>query len=104
MNIQDERKETAKILGGKCYVCHKRWAKGFTFHHLFYRKRDRKYSDFPNSEAYNEYVLNVVRTEPDRFAILCIKHHRLVEILKSMKDEKLENLINVVLDSRGGMV
>lgn len=95
------RKEAAETLGGRCYVCNRPFGKGFSFHHIWYKETDKKYSDFKNNDSYNQYVLPIVNSEPERFALLCIRHHKMVEILKALKEDKFFRLINLVNHSRG---
>lgn len=83
----------------KCYVCHKKFGKWFVFHHKRYLTSDKIYSNFKDSYAYNEYVLPVIKSDPNRFTLLCRKHHKMVEILKSFKPERLDRLINIVKQS-----
>ena len=84
----------------KCYVCHRKFGKYFTFHHKRYINGDKIYSDFADTYAYNEYVLPVIRKDPNRFTLLCKKHHKAVEALKMFKPETLDRLIKVVRESK----
>jgi len=84
---------------GKCYVCGKKFGKWFVFHHKRYLNSDKIYSDFKDSYAYNEYVLPVIKRDPNRFALLCKKHHQSVEMLKKFKPENLKRLIKLVDES-----
>lgn len=101
-SVKKRKMETAKLFGGKCAVCHKRYGRGFTFHHIRYAVGDKKYSDFRSNEKYNEYVLGIVAREPNRFALLCQGHHRMVEMLKLLKHDKYERLLDLVKVSRRG--
>jgi len=84
---------------GKCYVCGKKFGKWFVFHHKRYLNSDKIYSDFKDSYSYNEYVLPVIKSDPNRFALLCKKHHQSVEMLKKFKPENLKKLIKLVDES-----
>mgnify|MGYP006111320409 CR=1 FL=1 len=84
----------------KCAVCHRKFGKYFVFHHKRYLNSDKIYSDFVNTYAYNEYVLPIVRKDPNRFALLCKRHHSTVEKLKMFKDDNFERLIKVTKESR----
>ena len=84
----------------KCEVCHRKYGKYFVFHHKWYLDSDKIYSDFKHTYAYNEYVLPIVKKDPNRFALLCKKHHKVVEILKMFKKENFERLIRVTKESR----
>jgi len=85
---------------GKCYVCGKKFGKYFLFHHKKYLNSDKIWSDFKDSWSYNLYVLPVIKSDPNRFALLCKKHHQSVEMLKRFKPENLERLIKLVKDSQ----
>lgn len=84
----------------KCAVCHKKFGKYFVFHHKRYINGDKIYSDFKDSWSYNEYVLPVIKKDPHRFALLCKKHHKLVEMMKMFKPENFERLVKVVRESK----
>lgn len=84
----------------KCYVCHRKFGKYFVFHHKTYINGDKIYSDFKDTYAYNEYVLPVIRNDPNRFALLCKKHHKVVEMLKMFKPENFDRLVKVVKESK----
>lgn len=84
----------------KCAVCHRKYGKYFVFHHKRYITGDKIYSDFKHTHAYNEYVLPIIKKDPNRFALLCKKHHKVVEMLKMFKDENFERLIKVTKESR----
>ena len=84
----------------KCAVCHRKYGKYFVFHHKRYLNSDKIYSDFKDTYAYNEYVLPIVRKDPNRFALLCKKHHTSVERLKMFTKENFERLIKVAKESR----
>lgn len=85
---------------GKCYVCGKKFGKYFLFHHKRYLNSDKIWSDFKDSWSYNLYVLPVIKNDPNRFALLCKKHHQSVEMLKRFKPENLERLIKLVKESQ----
>jgi len=85
---------------GKCFVCNKKFGKWFVFHHKKYLNSDKIYSDFKDSWSYNEYVLPIIKRDPNRFALLCKKHHQSVEMLKRFKKDNLDRLIKLVKDSQ----
>ena len=84
----------------KCAVCHRKYGKWFVFHHKRYLNSDKIYSDFSDTHAYNEYVLPIIRKDPNRFALLCKKHHTSVERLKMFSPDNFKRLINVAKESR----
>lgn len=73
----------------QCFVCHKTYGKGFSFHHVNYRPGRFRYSHFNNTINYHRYVLPEIRAEPHRFLLLCKAHHHLVEWGASIKDIEL---------------
>ncbi len=93
--IAEEQKEK-----NRCYVCHKKFGKHFTFHHKRYLASDKIYSDFKTTYDYNLYVLPIIDKDPNRFTLLCKGHHTLVEKLKRFKPERLERLFRVVKESK----
>ncbi len=84
----------------KCAVCHRKYGKYFVFHHKTYLNSDKIYSDFKDTYAYNEYVLPIIKKDPNRFALLCKKHHTSVERLKMFTKENFERLIKLAIESR----
>lgn len=100
-----DREEIAKSLfGGKCFVCHKKFGKRFTFHHLFYLKREKQWKDFKNRDDYYKYLHPKIIKQPDRFLLLCnICHWRIDKKrggLKRMKSDKLVRLFVASLLSK----
>lgn len=99
--IKIKRKQVACILGGQCVLCLKKFGKNFHFHHIGYRKNEKKHSDFASWTSYNEYVLPIIEKIPDKFSLLCITCHRLVSILQSIKDDvRFEGLVDLARRSR----
>ena len=99
--IKIKRKQVAKLLGGKCVLCLKKFGKNFHFHHIEYRDNEKKHSDFASWVNYNEYVLTIIEKIPDKFSLLCNTCHRLVSILQSIKDDvRFEGLVNLARRSR----
>tara|TARA_B100000029_G_scaffold212506_1_gene210533 strand:+ start:2000 stop:2395 length:396 start_codon:yes stop_codon:yes gene_type:complete len=84
----------------KCGVCHRKYGKYFVFHHKQYLDSDKIYSDFSDTYAYNEYVLPIIKKDPNRFALLCKKHHTSIERLKMFTPENFERLIKIARESR----
>lgn len=94
-----ERELVARLFGSKCAVCLKNYGKKFLFHHTRYKDGEMIYSDFSNTTEYHEYLLPLIRLNPQRFRLLCVKCHYAVEALKKYKTDKLDRLIRVVKDS-----
>ncbi len=104
--IKKQRKRTANILGNLCVVCERKFGKGFHFHHKKYTKGEKTHKDFDVSASiknwiqYNVYILPIIESKPKNYALLCNKHHKLVEILKQFKSERFENLVKIVRESK----
>ena len=99
--IKLKRKTVAILLGGKCILCLKKFGKKFHFHHVQYRIGEKKHSDFSSWVQYNEYVLPIVQSIPEKFALLCNTCHRLVSILQSIKDDaRFERVVDLARRSR----
>jgi len=85
----------------KCFVCKKLIKKGLSFHHVGYRKDEKRHSNFKSWIEYNEYVLPIIQKNPNRFALLCQKCHRLVSILQAIKgDSRFDRLVTLASRSR----
>jgi hypothetical protein len=95
-HIYKLKEKAAKKLGSKCYVCHRKFGKGFTFHHKYYVPGEKTYRDFENGDDYNEYIVKIVEKNPKQFLLLCFKHHFTIEQLKRFKKETLERIIKAV--------
>jgi hypothetical protein len=86
-----KKKEELAILefGGVCFVCKKKFGKGFSFHHLNYKKGRLTYKSFTSTVNYHKYVLPEIKKEPWRFILLCKAHHHFVEWGASIKNPEL---------------
>jgi hypothetical protein len=98
--VMQQKRDVAQIFGGVCYVCGRKYGKGFNFHHKKYIEGEKTYRDFKNPLHYTLYVIAMVLVDPDRFVLLCRKHHISVEMLKRYKYETFWRLIQVVAMSR----
>ena len=103
MSRHDELMVYSKYLAevffkSKCFVCGKKYRKGFVFHHIKYDKAS--YRDFKTADDYTRFVNNEVAHSPERFALLCRGHHHAVEQLKRYSQEKFDNLMLLTLESR----
>lgn len=85
---------------GKCFVCQKKFGKYFVFHHVRYTDGEKVYSDFDNSVEYNIYLMDKISEHPEDFALLCNKHHHVVETLKRFNRDRLSRLLVMVMISR----
>lgn len=64
----------------RCYVCHKKFGRGFSFHHLWYLKiGEVHYKDYKNSRTYNDDLSILIKRNPKRFLLLCRVHHHYIE-------------------------
>lgn len=100
--VEQLKKEVAYLpqFDGKCYVCHKKFGKYFLFHHKSYVTGEKVYRDFSNTIAYNAYILPLIKKDPNRFTLLCRKHHNVIEKLKKFAPDKLERIFKVVKESK----
>lgn len=99
--IKAKRKQIATLLGGKCVLCLKKTGKGTSFHHIGYRVGEKKHSDFTTWISYNEYILPIIQSTPDKFALLCFACHRLISILQRIKDDsRFERVVDMARRSR----
>lgn len=94
------KEEAAKKYGSKCFVCGRKFGKGFTFHHKYYVEGEKYYKDFANGEDYNEYIVKIVKRNPKQFLLLCYRHHFTVEMFKKYKKETLKKLLSAVKMSK----
>ena len=85
--------------GGYCDGCQKKYDRGFTFHHRSYIFGEKTYRDFKNTVDYNEYIIPIVRKDPARFNLLCMKCHRTVSKLKLWKKENLLKILLIVFST-----
>ena len=97
--------EAALILGklakqyynNKCYVCHRKFGKGFALHHMwYYAEYEVRHSDYKDRNHYYRDLEALVHNYPTRFALLCKNHHFLVERMAAMKPLTWSRLIEIV--------
>ena len=99
--IKIKRKKVATLLGGRCILCLKKFGANFHFHHIGYRKDEKRHSDFKSWINYNEYVLPIINKIPEKFALLCNTCHRLISILQVIKDDsRFERVVDLARKSR----
>lgn len=98
--VYDLKKETAKLFGFRCFVCLKRFGKGFLFHHKWYIEGEPVYKNFKDPLDYQLAVIPIVKKTPKQFYLLCHAHHHAVETLKRFKIDKYKRLLQVVKNSR----
>ena len=92
--VLEEMRKAAKSrrFHSRCYVCWKKFGKGFHFHHLWYVEGKPLYSDYSSSTDYRIAVNPYIRKSPQQFLLLCTAHHRMVEWLSKMGDVKFRRL------------
>lgn len=99
--IKKQRKQVAELLGSVCVLCLKKFGKNFHFHHIGYRKNEKKHSDFSSWYLYNVYVLPIIKKIPEKFALLCKTCHQLITILQSILDDaRFERVVDLARRSR----
>lgn len=96
--LQKTKQKLAKLPRFKfrCYVCHRNFGKGFTFHHLWYVSGEPTYRDFKSSVDYQLAVLPYVERNPKQFLLLCHKHHHALENLKRFGRATRKRLLRAV--------
>ena len=94
--ILDDKREVAKLFGNECYVCHKRYGKGFAFHHLFYVKGEITFKNFGDTYKYHEFLLHIIRHRPKGFLLVCKTHHHLIEWICKFGEMNRANLYRAV--------
>lgn len=94
-DFQKRRINIMKILGNICFLCGKKAEVGFHLHHKYYCLIESNYPRHSKSMYVRLKRLTEAEKNPDRFVLLCPKHHRLVELLKITKIDmkKLQTLI-----------
>ena len=99
--IKEERKQVAKLFDSICKICLKKFGKNFHFHHIRYRKEEKKHSDFKSWYLYNKYILPIIQKMPEKFALLCKTCHQLVTILQAILDDsRFERVVDLARRSR----
>lgn len=92
----NEKEACAKLYGSRCFVCHKKFGKRFTFHHKDYEEITTFYTD----RDYHEKLYKDIRATPAKFLLLCNRHHYSIESLKKYNPKTLDRLIKAVKMSR----
>ena len=92
VNEQMQKVAKKRRFHNRCYVCWKKYGKGFHFHHLWYVEGEPIYSDYRNSTDYRIDVMPYIRKSPQQFLLLCTAHHRMVEWLAKMGNVKFRRL------------
>lgn len=94
--IRAKKAEAAKLFGSKCFICERKFGKGFTFHHLYYKIGEKTYRDFKNGDDYNEYIVEIVKKNPRQFILLCRKHHIVLEWMLMYKEATFKRLLKAI--------
>ena len=93
--IEEKKKIAQELYAGVCYVCRRKYGKGFGFHHKEYFYYDLKSDDFVSTIWYHCYLLEIVLNYPGRFWLLCRKCHFLM-FLADLEDARFDRLCEVV--------
>ena len=90
--------ELSQHFESRCWVCHKPYGtgKGMLLHHIYYRKRDKRYSDFKNRLEYYRYLKPHVLKRPTQFMFLCKGCHFFLHRTQRFSDDRLERLCGAV--------
>jgi hypothetical protein len=81
--LREKKRVALEFFDGKCFVCPKKYGKGFAYHHVEYDPTRKTHSDFKTTIEYNRYVLPEIIAEPDRFYLLCKTCHARVDHWRS---------------------
>lgn len=99
--IKQNRQYAAKLFGSKCELCLKKFGKNFQFHHIGYRKGEKKHSDFKSYYEYTKYIIPIIFARPKDFALLCKTCHHLITILQAFNDDvRFERVVYLARRSR----
>jgi hypothetical protein len=97
--FKERRKAVFRLLGEKCFVCGIESQKGFDLHHHEYHPEESDYPRDSKTMWTRWKRLMEAEKHPERFRILCKKHHFIVEILKHHDEndhwEKLKDLAKI---------
>lgn len=98
--LQEKKRVAEELFEDRCFICRKPYGKGFAFHHEIYDESRKTHSDFPNTIAYNRYVLPEIIASPERFWLLCKICHAKIDqprfgYLGHMDKDKLARLFLV---------
>lgn len=91
--IKSEKKKLARLKRSRCYICHKKFGKGFVFHHLYYSGDEPDFK--ADKYSYYAHVFKQVRDRPQQFALLCHAHHYFVEWAKRISDDKFRRFVRL---------
>ena len=94
--IYSKKLECAPLFSSKCGCCHKKFGKGFLYHHVNYYENGVVYSD----KEYHEKIYDEIKAKPQDFMLLCTKCHYILEMLKRMNKERFNRIVRAVRRSR----
>src|SRR3989442_15755183 len=77
-----KKQKVAELFYSVCFVCGKKYGRGFTYHHLNYIFGEHTYRDFKDTVKYNIYILPIIIRSPERFLLVCKKHHTAITRLR----------------------
>ncbi len=76
----EKKKIAIELYYGVCYICRKKYGKGFLYHHKEYEDEDLKSDDFASTIWYHCYLLELILQQPERFRLFCRNCHFLMFI------------------------
>jgi hypothetical protein len=81
----------------RCFVCHKKFGRGFAFHHLWYLKKNEvHYKNYKNSRKYNDDLTILIKRNPKRFLLLCRVHHHYIEWGRNITRKNPEKFLRFI--------
>lgn len=90
--IYAKKLELAPLFSSRCYGCRKKFGKGFTYHHIFYYKDGKVYTD----EGYHDTIYDEIKKNPSQFLLLCTKCHFIIGMWKKYEHKKFRRLVKAV--------
>ncbi len=86
MNKQDTlkeiKKDLAQLFKSRCFVCRKKFGKGFLFHHKKYFEDSAFYGNFKTPLEYHIALRTEILKRKSNFLLLCKNHHHFIEWAK----------------------
>lgn len=93
----ERRLKVFNLLGGKCFLCEKPAVKGFHLHHVEYHPTESDYPRNSKSMVTRLKRLKEAEEHPERFCLLCPKHHSMVEfMLRKLKGICISRLFKLL--------
>ena len=98
MAIYNLKKSIGEKYGNTCFICGIKHTarRQLVIHHLWYMQGEKTYKDFRKRIDYLNYLKERTNETPDRFILVCNKHHQIIERLKRFNDNNFALLVDAV--------